>query len=148
MRAREMAEEYPVTSLDSDAFEAARSLATHRMPGLVVTDRNGRPHSVLGASQVVRFLVPRYVQDDPSLAGVVDEQFADRVADKLTGRTVRDLLPDDPIELAVADADDTVVEVAAVMARTRCPLVAVIDHDKNIVGVITASRLLQRALGC
>src|SRR5262245_52668950 len=143
-----MAEEYPVTSLDSDALAAARSLATHRLPGLVVTDGSGRPQLVLGASQVVRFLVPRYVQDDPSLAGVVDEQFADRVADKLTGRTVRDLLPNDPIELAVADADDTVIEVAAVMARTRCPLVAVIDADKGIVGVITASRLLERALGC
>jgi CBS domain-containing protein len=144
-----MAEEYPVTSLDSDALEAARLLATHRLPGLVVTDEKGRPHSVLGASQVVRFLVPTYVQDDPSLAAVVDEPFADRVADKLAGTPVRKLLPDRPSdrpqELPAVEADDTILEVAAVMARMRCPLVAVMDRGR-LVGVITASRLLQRAL--
>jgi len=140
-----MAEEYPVTSLDSDALEAARLLASHRLPGLVVTDEQGRPHSVLGASQVVRFLVPRYVQDDPSLAAVVDEPFADRVADKLAGTPVRKLLPERPTELPAVDADDTLLEVAAVMARMRCPLVAVVDRG-NLVGVITASRLLQLAI--
>ncbi len=140
-----MAEEYPVTSLDTDALEAVRLLGEHRMPGLVVTDKDGRPHSVLGASQVVRFLVPRYVQDDPALAGVIDEQFADKVAEKLAGHTVRELLPEDRPELAVAEADDTIIEVAAVMARVRCPLVAVVEHD-TIIGVITASRLLEHAL--
>jgi CBS domain-containing protein len=140
-----MAEDYPVTSLDADALDAARLLAEHRMPGLVVTDEQGRPHSVLGASQVVRFLVPSYVQDDPALAGVIDEQFADKVAEKLSGHTVRELLPKDRPELAVAEADDTIIEVAAVMARMRCPLVAVVENDK-IIGVITASRLLEHAL--
>ncbi|ONI77861.1 hypothetical protein ALI144C_31080 [Actinosynnema sp. ALI-1.44] len=145
MRARDMAEEYPVTSLDADALEAARLMGEHRMPGLVVTDTDGCPHSVLGASQVVRFLVPSYVQDDPALAGVIDEQFADKVADKLSGHIVRELLPKDRPELAVAEADDTVIEVAAVMARMRCPLVAVVEN-KQLIGVITASRLLEFAL--
>ncbi|CAM3904843.1 CBS domain-containing protein [Kibdelosporangium persicum] len=140
-----MAEAYPVTSLDADALEAARLMGEHRMPGLVVTDTDGRPHSVLGASQVVRFLVPSYVQDDPALAGVIDEQFADKVATKLSGHTVRELLPKDRPELAVAEADDTIIEVAAVMARMRCPLVAVVDKGE-ILGVVTASRLLELAL--
>jgi CBS domain-containing protein len=139
-----MTEEYPVTSLDTDALEAARLLAEHRLPGLVVTDAQGCPHSVLGASQVVRFLVPKYVQDDPALARVIDEQFADRVAEKLTGHTVRDLLPKDRPELAAVDADDNIIEVAAMMARIRCPLVAVVENNK-ILGVITASRLLEHA---
>nr|CEL13304.1 FIG00822000: hypothetical protein [Kibdelosporangium sp. MJ126-NF4]CEL17588.1 FIG00822000: hypothetical protein [Kibdelosporangium sp. MJ126-NF4]CTQ91186.1 FIG00822000: hypothetical protein [Kibdelosporangium sp. MJ126-NF4]CTQ98995.1 FIG00822000: hypothetical protein [Kibdelosporangium sp. MJ126-NF4] len=140
-----MAETYPVTSLDTDALEAARLMGEHRMPGLVVTDADGCPHSVLGASQVVRFLVPSYVQDDPTLARVIDEQFADKVADKLSGHTVRELLPRERPELAVAEADDTIIEVAAVMASMRCPLVAVVEN-KQIIGVITASRLLELAL--
>ena len=48
-------------------------LAEHRLPGIVVTDSSGKPYAVLPASQVVRFIVPRYVQDDPSLAGVLGE---------------------------------------------------------------------------
>lgn len=145
MRAHAIAEEYPVTSLDSEALDAARLMAVHRLPGLVVTDEHGKPHSVLGASQVVQFLVPSYVLDDPSLAGVIDEQFADRAADKLTGHRVRELLPRERTELAVANADDTIIEVAAVMASLRCPLVAVTDGDR-VIGVITASRLLEFAL--
>jgi CBS domain-containing protein len=137
-----MAEDFPVVSLDTDAGEAAELMASRRLPGLIVVDEKGRPHSVLPASQVVRFLVPSYVQDDPSLARVIDEPIADRVADKLSGVTVRQLLPSEPAELPVVQHDDTVLEIAALMARLRCPLVAVM-RDKQIVGAITASRLLE-----
>ena len=41
--------------------------------------------------------------------------------------------------------DDTIIEVAAIMARLRCPLAAVMKGDK-LIGVITASRLLELAL--
>lgn len=140
-----MAEEFPVVELDSEALAAVTLLAEHRLPGLVVTGPGGRPHSVLPASQVVRMLVPTYVQDDPSLAGVLSESMADRVADKLKGKTVRSLVREDPPELAVVNDDDTIVEVAATMARLQCPLAAVMA-DGQLVGVITASRLLQLAL--
>jgi CBS domain-containing protein len=140
-----MAEDFPVVDVDSDAWEAARLLAEHRLPGLVVTDKAGHPLAILPASQVVRFLVPSYVQDDPSLAGVLNESMADRVADKLGGRTVRELISQESPEPAVVNADDTIVEVAAVMARLRCPLAGVMNGDE-LIGVITASRLLQLAL--
>jgi CBS domain-containing protein len=145
MHAAEMAEEYPVVELDSDALDAARLLAERRLPGLVVTDKTGCPQSVLPASQVVQFLIPNYVRDDPSLAGVLDESMADRVADRLSGKTVRSLLPEKATELPRVNADDTIVEVAAMMARLRCPLVAVME-DKTLMGVISASRLLELAL--
>ncbi|UOX90578.1 CBS domain-containing protein [Amycolatopsis sp. FBCC-B4732] len=145
MHAVEMAEEYPVVDVDSDALAAAKLLAERRLPGLVVTDASGCPCSILPASQVVQFLVPRYVQDDPSLAGVLDESMADRIADKLGRKTVRSLLPEKPSELPRVQGDDTIVEVAAIMARLRCPLVAVME-DKRLLGVISASRLLELAL--
>ncbi|MGK2881328.1 MAG: CBS domain-containing protein [Mycobacterium sp.] len=145
MRAEEMAEDFPVTSLDSSALDAARMLAEHMLPGIVVTDRSGRPHAVLPASQVVQFLVPRYVQDDPSLAGVLDESFADHAADKLGHKTVRDVLPEHLVNVPAARADDTIIEVAALMARARSPLIAVLK-DGKLHGVITASRLLAAAL--
>jgi CBS domain-containing protein len=137
-----MAEEFPVVSVDSDALDAVRLLASRRLPGLIVVRADGTPCSVLPASQVVRFLVPSYVQDDPSLARVIDEPLADRVADKLAGVAVRRLLPDPPAELPVVNHDDTVLEIAALMARLRCPLVVVVKN-KEIVGAITASRLLE-----
>ena len=97
------------------------------------------------ASQVVRFLVPSYVQDDPSLARVMNESMADRAGEKLGTKRVRDLLPSEPRELAAVNYDDTIIEVAAIMARLRCPLAAVMK-DGRLIGVISASRLLELAL--
>lgn len=140
-----MAEEFPVVDLDSDALEAARSFATNRLPGLLVIDRDGQPRSILPAWQVVRCIVPFYVQEDPSLAGVLTESVADRVADALRGKTVRDLIPGEASELPSVQHEDTILQVAAVMAGTRCPLVTVMNGDA-LVGVVTASRLLELAL--
>jgi CBS domain-containing protein len=145
MRAADLAEDFPVVTVDSDALDAARLLAEHRLPGIVVTDTSGKPFAVLPASQVVRFIVPRYVQDDPSLAGVLNESMADRAADKLGGKRVRDVLPDHLTNIPSAHADDTIIEVAAVMARLRSPLMAVVK-DGKLFGVITASHLLAAAL--
>ncbi|MEB3051307.1 CBS domain-containing protein [Mycolicibacter sp. MYC123] len=145
MHAEEIAEEYPVVTVDSEALEAARLLAEHRLPGLVVTDQTGMPYAVLPASQVVRFIVPGYVQDDPSLAGVLSETAADRVAEKLHGKTVRDVLPEHQHDVPSAGAADTLVEVASTMARLRTPLIAVVK-DGKLHGVITASQLLAAAL--
>jgi CBS domain-containing protein len=145
MHAEDMAEDFPVVSIDSNALDAARMLAEHRLPGIVVTDASGLPYAVLPASQVVRFIVPKYVQDDPSLAGVIGESMADRAAEKLRSKTVRDVLPDHLMNVPAANADDTIIEVAALMARLHSPLIAVLK-DGNLHGVITASRLLAAAL--
>jgi CBS domain-containing protein len=145
MHAEDIVEEFPVVTIDSNALDAARMLADNRLPGIVVTDSSGRPYAVLPASQVVRFIVPQYVQDDPSLAGVLNESVADRAADKLGGKTVRDVLPEHLLDLPAARADDTIIEVAALMARLRSPLIAVMK-DGKLHGVITASRLLAAAL--
>ena len=58
------------------------------------------------------------------------ESMADRVADKLGGKTVRDVLPEHLLDVPAAKADDTIIEVAAIMARLRSPLVAVMKDGR------------------
>lgn len=149
MRARDLAEPYPTVNLDDQALDAARLLAENRLPGVLVVDGRGMPHALLPASQLVRLLVPGYVMEDPTLAAVIDEAHADRLASALTGLTVRKCLPKGAPDPAIADADDTAIEIAALMARTHSPLVAVVDRSggKRLLGVITASHLLHRLLG-
>jgi len=146
VRAEQICEQFPVVALDSNALDAVRLLADRRLPGLVVTNADGTPVTILPASQVVRLLVPAYVQEDPSLAGVLSESTADRIADKLGGKSVAAVLPKPRPDMATVQSEDTIVEVAAVMARNRSPLVAVMSGER-LVGVITASRLLEVALG-
>jgi CBS domain-containing protein len=146
MRAEEIVEEFPVVDIDSPALDALRLFAEHRLNGLVVvTNTSETPYAILPASQVVRFIVPGYVQEDPGLAGVFTETMADRAAEKLGGKTIRDVLPQQRQHVPVVDADDTIMEVAELMARVRSPLVAVVS-EKRLRGVITASRLLAAAL--
>jgi CBS domain-containing protein len=146
VRAEELDENFPVVDIDSNALDAVRLLAEHRLNGLVVvTNTSETPYAVLPASQVVRFIVPPYVQEDPGLAGVLSESMADHAAEKLGNKTIRDVLPQQRQHVPVADADDTIIEVAEVMARLRSPLVAVVK-DGRLHGVITASRLLAAAL--
>ena len=128
--------------VDVGALEAVLLLSSQRLPGLVVTEVDGRPKAVLAASQIVRYIVPDYIQRDPSLAGVVGEKAADKIAQRLRTATVGDLLPERPQELPVLQADDTVLELAAVMARLRSPLCAVVGQGR-IIGVVTAAHLLE-----
>ena len=145
MHAEDIVEEFPVVTVDSNALDAARIVAEHRLPGIIVTDADGLPYAVLPASQVVRFIVPTYVQDDPSLAGVINESWADKAAEKLANKSVRDVLPEHLQDIPSAKADDTIIEVAALMAQLKSPLIAVMK-DGRLHGVITASRLLAAAL--
>lgn len=143
MRARELAEEYPLVQADDGALEAAEMIAARRLPGVVVVNASGEPVTVLPGSEVLRFLVPPYVQEDPSLARVFDERTADRSAARLRERRVKELLPprDERRELPVVDGTATVVECAAVMARLGSPLLAVTEAGR-VRGVVTAARLL------
>lgn len=147
MRASDVLEEYPLVGTTDDALDAARLFASRRLPGVVVIDEAGEPVAVLPASEVVRFLIPSYVQEDPSLARVYDEKTADACAGTLKGRLVRDLLlpKGKRSELAVVTGRATVMECAAVMSRLRSPLVVVVD-DHRVRGVITASHLLELLL--
>ena len=121
MRAAEIDEEFPVVEIDSPAVDAARMLAEHSLPGIVVVTTDGQLYAVLPASQVVRFIVPGYVQDDPLLARVLAESVADRAVDALGGKTIRELLPQQRLTLPIANADDTILEVATIMGRLRSP---------------------------
>jgi CBS domain-containing protein len=141
MRAREIAEPYPLVTLETEATEATRLIVERRLPGLIVLDRGGQPSAILPGSQVLRFLIPGYVQDDLSLAHVLDERHVDRLGEALVGKTVEQLLPSRRDELPIVDADATAIEIAAVMARWHSPLVAVVDRGK-LVGAVTVSRLL------
>lgn len=83
--------------------------------------------------------------DDPSLGRVWDEASADSLAARLADRHVSDLvkaldLSGEVPEPAV-EGEATLVEVAAVMAAARVPLVAVVD-DGHFVGVVTVNRLV------
>lgn len=147
MKARDLAEDFPVVNADTDALVATRLLVDRGLPGLVVLDKSGRPLVVLPASQVLRFTLPEYVEDDPTLAAVYPESEADLLCSRLAGRTVGELMPGKAYlphrdrDRPVVPPDATAMEIASVMSRQHSPMLAVVD-DGNVLGVITVHRLL------
>ena len=93
MRAKDLDEQFPIVPVDSDALDAARLVAEHNLPGLVITDTAGKPRGILLASEMLRLILPRYVQHDLTLAGVLGDALADDAGQNLAGKTVGDILP-------------------------------------------------------
>jgi CBS domain-containing protein len=148
MKARELVQQLPTVTLTSSAAQAASLIATGRLPGIAVLDTENRPVAVLTASEVLRAVVPGPVQDDPSLAGVLDEASADRLcAQGLANKRVAELISpaEKRVQLASVKPDATAVECAAVMARLHSPLLVVLDNDR-LLGVITATHLVEVVL--
>ena len=145
MQARELASPYPTVRMDTDGLTAARLLTEHNRPGLIVVDEHDHPIAVLPGSQVLRVMIPKYVQDDPALARVLEEEYADTLCNSLADHTVKELVPRDQPALPVANPDDTVLEIAAMMAANRSPLVAVLeskDKHSSLLGAVSIFDLL------
>ena len=128
MKARDLAVPYPTVRMETDGLTAARLLTEHNRPGLIVVDEHDHPIAVLPGSQVLRVMIPTYVQDDPD-AGPGARRGVRRHHLRPAGgahgqgpgarRTVR--------RCRWRNDDDTVLEIAAIMAANRSPLVAVLD---------------------
>jgi CBS domain-containing protein len=146
VRAGELSAPFPTVGLETPAVDAARLLAGQNLPGLIVVDEAGRPVTVLSGTQVLHMAVPRYCQEDPALARVIDEAEADSLLSRLVGQMVHQCMPAQPRELPAVDPDATVLEIAALMARTHSPLVAVVDETGRISGAVTLDALLDRML--
>ncbi len=152
MRARDLVSSFPSASLETDALAAAVMLTEHQQAGLLVTNTAGEPYAVLPASRLIELMIPGYVMEDPNLARVIDERSTNEMRDRLSARSVGDCLPEGSQIPPVADAQDTILEVAALMVRKQSPLVVVVERagrrgDPRLLGVVTAVELLQRLVG-
>lgn len=147
MKAAEIAVQVPTVDESRPAREAATLLARQDLPGLIVVDGKGRPVTVLAGTQVLRIALPSYCQEDPALARVIDEAAADVILNGIGDRTVAELLPREHKELPAVSPKATLLEVAAVMARSGVPLVAVVDDARVMTGAITLDSLLDHIFG-
>ncbi|MEZ5093014.1 CBS domain-containing protein [Nocardioides sp.] len=143
MRASDLMDQYPSIDENAPASEAARMIGVERRPAVLVL-ADGKVKAVLPGSQVLNFLIPGYLQEDPSLVKVYGEKAADTCAARLEGKAVADMLPpkDKRPHMPTVTREATVMECAAVMAALHSPLLVVVEDDGSVAGAITASKLL------
>jgi CBS domain-containing protein len=147
MRARELARPFPILPLDAPASEVGRLLAAEAVGVVFLHDPSGGLAGAVTDTRLLWFLLPGYLQQDPALAGVLEEAAAERLRDRLSGRTAGELLATAYRDVPELDGDANLVEVAALLVRTRAPVAAVRERDGRLLGGITTSALLARLLG-
>lgn len=145
MKAEDLMEAHPIVRLEAPLSEAAHALVDPGIRAVLVVDQEGQLHGVIDDAMLLRFLLPPYVAEAESLAGVLDERAADALWKRLQGRTVAEAFPGEPGELAQVEADATLIQVASSMVATRSAVVAV-RREGQIVGAITLNVLLDRLL--
>ncbi|GGR92678.1 hypothetical protein GCM10010269_34650 [Streptomyces humidus] len=147
--ARDLARPYPTVRVDDDAQDAARLLVRERLPALLVLDQVDCPYAIVPTAQLLSALVPESDPLDPLLTLIAD-RMDDGSQETLSGRSVADWLPRRRTTPGLVGPEDSPSEVAALMRRKDCPVVAVIEHDGGAVtllGAITANVLLEHFIG-
>jgi Na+/H+ antiporter NhaA/CBS domain-containing protein len=146
MRARDLATPYPTLRLDAPAAEAAGLLAREQVEAVFVREpAGGRLLGIVTDLTLLGALLPRYLEEDQALTGVLEEAAADVLWQRLEGRSVGDLLRGRRVEVPQVDAECTLIEVAVAMRRANAPVVAV-QRAGELLGGISSSRLLTRLL--
>jgi CBS domain-containing protein len=138
MRASDIQVALPLVDRGTSAVAAARLIAENHLAALVVADDSGTPIGVVSSADVLGLLVPNYVLQDMSLAGVLDEAGAEEVWTQAGSRTIGELLDDEGVKVRAPmhfDADDTLIEVAARMVDGHAHIAVVNGPDG--VGFVT-----------
>jgi CBS domain-containing protein len=130
---------------DAPASDAARLLADQNVRAVLVVDAAEVLVGVLSDTMLLRALLPAYVEEAETLAGVLDERAANLVRRQIEVKQVSDLIKDASPEIPALDDDDTLIEVASLMVRLRTPLVGV-RREGRLIGGITINALLDRLL--
>ena len=128
MLASDLQVSLPLVQRNTTAIEAARLIARDRLAALVVANDGGTPVAVLSSADVLGLMVPGYVLDDMSLAGVLDEEGANEMWGRADQRTIGELLDDDGVsvrDILRIDADANLVEVAAIMVDAHAQIAAI-----------------------
>lgn len=90
---------------------------------------------VLSDSELLRALLPPFIGESQALARVLEEGASEILFRRIESLTVRDLMPDERDGVPIVDGDDTLVEVADAMVRSRASLVGVMEEGRLIGGI-------------
>ena len=142
MRAANVTEALPTVRPGDDVLTAVQLVTRHHLSGLVVADEQGEVVGCMSSIDLLQLMLPRYLQDDPGLARVFDEEHADRIAAALVGIRVSDVLGEASARTPIVRARATVIELAELMVERRSPIAVVARAQGGTLGVVTVNHLL------
>jgi len=118
-------------------------LETNQAAAMVV-DGAGNLLGLVGIHDILRRIIPRYLDLDSNLAQVLHESYFDDVFAKLANVTAADLMRKGDA-LDSVSPDDAVIKAAAIFVELRRKVLPVVEGSR-LVGVVTRRSVLRRAL--
>ena len=143
MHAADVTETLPTVRPSDEVLSAVRMVTRHHLSGLVVADEQGEVVGCMSSIDLLQLTLPRYLQEEPGLARVFDEEHADRIAAALVGIRVSEVLGEASARVPIVRPRATLIELAELMVERRSPIAVVARAQGGTLGVVTVNHLLE-----
>jgi len=131
MRAHDLVRPHPTLSAPAPASGAVHLARATSVRSFLVIDPSGVLVGVVSNTDILRAMLPPYVEERPSIARVLAHDEADLLWEHCRRKRIEELVTPG----AVVSPDATIVEVISVMIRTRAPLVGVAAEGRLLGGI-------------
>ena len=131
----------PVTVYDTDSLESVvRKMVNEKRNSLIVVDKDGMYKGAVNAIEVIREVLPDYLEEDNVAARFADEELMKQDAKKVKDVPVSDFMDKD---MPTITEKTHIVEAAVVASKHGHGRIVVIDEEKKPIGVLTRTEIKQ-----
>ncbi len=131
-------------SSDAPLRTILEGLLARDQDAAMVVDKEGNLLGLVGIHDILRRIVPRYLDLDSNLAEVMHENYFYEVFSRLTKVTATDLMRKEA-DVDTVSPDDAVIKAAALFVEHRRKIIPVVQGNR-LLGVVTRRSILRRAL--
>ena len=128
-------------SVNATFFETLKKMIDEKTNSLVVVDDEGKVTGMINTGEMIREVVPDYLEEDDAIAAhfANKEMFAEDVK-KAKDQPISKFMIKGP---ATVDADDSLMEVAVIAISENQMRVPVVDENKKPIGLVTRTEIKQ-----
>ena len=136
--------EVGATIRSTDTFKTAvRLMIQHQTNGLVVTDKQGKVCGILSSWDIIKYVVPDYLEEDRVLAKFESgEEFVDRTH-KLADEPISKFMTSN---VRTIEKSASLMEAAATLAEFHIRQLPVVDEHGKLIGYLNRTDI-KRAVG-
>lgn len=145
VQAKDLMRRAAVFHPDDPAEDLVLAFETAGLRAVAVASLDGRLIRMVTDLDLLHALLPPYVQEDPVLARVLEDNAAWALRRRLKGQRVRHVANVRPGSGQAVRPEDTLVEVTSAMVQVGDPAIPVVAGDV-VVGVIAVDELLPALL--
>lgn len=121
-------------------LDVITKMISERRNSLIVVNNDGKLTGFVGATDVIKAVLPDYLEEDVIAAHFADQNILKEDAQRASNIPVKEFMTDEP---AVIQETSSVLEAAATAIQSGQGRITVVDQDHKPVGIITRTEIKQ-----